>query len=74
MSIFWVMYFLFIGLAGFFVLLILSILAFTNVQALKIKEGNNVNSGVILLITAFVSAIEIGNYFFKIIFIYYFIL
>ncbi len=64
MSIFWVMYFLFIGLAGFFVLLILSILAFANVQALKIKEGNNVASGVILLITAFVSVIEIRNYFF----------
>jgi hypothetical protein len=58
------MYFLFIGLAGFFVLLILSILAFANVQALKIKEGNNVASGVILLITAFVSVIEIRNYFF----------
>ena len=47
-------YCLYISLAGFFVLLIFSIMSFTNVEALQITKGKNKNSGIILLICSIV--------------------
>jgi hypothetical protein len=47
-------YILFIGIAGFFVLLILSIMAFANVESLKIKQGKHIQSGVMLLVISIV--------------------
>jgi hypothetical protein len=54
MSIFWVNYFFYLCSAGFVVLLILSIMALCDTQALKIEEGKNVKSGVVLLICSIV--------------------
>jgi hypothetical protein len=47
-------YLFYVSLAGFIILFILSILSFVNIQALKIKEGRHIHSGIILLITSIV--------------------
>lgn len=47
-------YFLFLCIAGFVVLSILSMMAFANLPCMNIKQGKNVNSGITLIITAIV--------------------
>jgi uncharacterized membrane protein (DUF485 family) len=47
-------YFQLMSLAGFIVLILLAILAFCDIQYLKIKKGENVKSGIILLIVALI--------------------
>jgi hypothetical protein len=54
MSIFLLNYFLLMSFAGFIVLLILSCLAFANVEALKIKKDKHIGSGVVLIIVSLV--------------------
>jgi hypothetical protein len=47
-------YFQLMTLAGFIILIIIAILAFCDIQYLKIKKGENVKSGIILLIVALI--------------------
>jgi hypothetical protein len=47
-------YFFTISLAGFFVLTVMSALAFVNHEYLKIKQGKHINSGIMLIVTAVV--------------------
>lgn len=54
MSSFFLNYCFYMSIAGVVVLLILSILAFVNLESLKIKEGKHTQSGIILIITAIV--------------------
>lgn len=48
-------YLFYLSLSGFVILSILSVMAYANLPCMKIKEGNHVNSGTILIITAIVS-------------------
>jgi hypothetical protein len=54
MASFLVKYIQLISLGGFVILLVFSILAFCNVEFFKIKEGKNIDSGIILLIVSLV--------------------
>jgi hypothetical protein len=47
-------YFSIISFAGFFVLTILSVLAFVNFEYLRIKPGRHIQSGIMLIVTAVV--------------------
>jgi hypothetical protein len=47
-----------LSLSAFCVLFTFSVLAFCNVECLKIKSGRNIQSGVILLVTAIVFLIN----------------
>lgn len=47
-------YYLILFSSGFVVLLILSVFAFGNAQALRIKEGKHNDSGITLVIVSFV--------------------
>lgn len=50
-------YFQLITLTGFIILIILAILAFCDIQYLKIKKGENIKSGIILLIVSLIYGI-----------------
>ena len=47
-------YLLIISISGFIVLLILSIMAFSNVENFHIKKGEKIKAGIILIIGSFV--------------------
>ena len=47
-------YLLFLCIAGFVVLSILSIMAFADLPCMNIKQGKHINSGIILIVTAVV--------------------
>ncbi len=51
---FQVCYLFLISIAGFFILTVLSILAFINHKALRIKKDKHIHSGIMLIITAVV--------------------
>lgn len=57
MSIFLLNYLLCLCCAGFLVLLVLSIMAFCNMEALKIEDNKHIASGIILLIVSIVRII-----------------
>jgi hypothetical protein len=50
-------YFFCIALAGFFVLTIMSVLAFVDFEYLRIKEGRHIQSGIMLIVTAVVGSL-----------------
>lgn len=52
MSGFCINYFIYLSGFAIFFLTILSILSFTNLEALRIKKGKEKNSGILLLISA----------------------
>jgi hypothetical protein len=54
MSPFFLRYIFLVSSAGFAILTIFSILAFSNIEALKIQKDRNLQSGGVLLITAIV--------------------
>ena len=51
---FFMNYLLIISISGFIVLLILSIMAFSNAEHFHIKEGEKIRAGIILIIGSFV--------------------
>jgi hypothetical protein len=59
-------YLFFLSLCGFVLLSILSILAFANVESLKIKKDNHINSGIMLLVNGLIYfGIAAFIYFYK---------